>query len=160
MRKERILLTKTVIYTVCMIQKGEQFLFVNRPAERGFPGFIAPGGKVEAHESPSEAAIREVAEETGLQVTTLYFKGLDEFVEPTQNYRYMVFNYLATSFDGVCLAHPPEGSLHWLTLDEVKEQPMQPWFSRRLPLFLQEGTFEIHQIKKNTRSADVIIHYL
>lgn len=68
-------------------------------------------GKVEAHESPSEAAIREVAEETGLQVTTLYFKGLDEFVEPTKNYRYMVFNYLATSFDGVCLTHPPEGSL-------------------------------------------------
>ncbi|WP_103105461.1 8-oxo-dGTP diphosphatase [Brevibacillus reuszeri] len=131
------------LMTMCMIRDHDQVLLINRPNSKGFPGFIAPGGKVEYPESLTEAAIREVYEETGLTVSDLVFKGIDEFMVPQTGLRYMVFNYLATLFEGELLTNPPEGELHWVPIDKIDEVPMQPWFRRRFPLFFEPGTFEI-----------------
>ena len=35
------------IYTMCMIQRNNEILLIKRPSHRGFPGYIAPGGKVD-----------------------------------------------------------------------------------------------------------------
>lgn len=130
------------LYTMCMIQDGSQVLLLNRPDHKGFPGYIAPGGKVDFPESIVNGAIREVREETGLLVKDIVYKGLDEFCDPTQGLRHMVFNYLATSFEGAILDNPPEGELLWVTKHEALHLPMQDWFKRRFPLFFQPGTFE------------------
>lgn len=131
------------LMTMCMIRDGEQVLLINRPSSKGFPGYLAPGGKVEFPESLSEATMREVREETGLRIKDLVYKGVDEYVVLQTGYRYMVFNYLATSFEGTLLENPPEGSLHWVDIDAARDLPMQPWFERRFPLFFEPGTFEI-----------------
>ncbi len=70
------------IYTMCMMQRNNEVSLIKRPDHRGFPGYIAPGGKVDFPESIVQAAKREVKEETGLLVSTLTFKGLDEYVNP------------------------------------------------------------------------------
>ncbi|MCA1319367.1 8-oxo-dGTP diphosphatase [Bacillus tianshenii] len=137
---------KVDIYTMCLVQDGEKVLLLNRPSKKGFPGFIAPGGKLDFPESLTEGAAREVYEETGLHVSELIYKGLDEFVDVKKNYRYMVFNYLTNTFEGNLLQDPPEGTLHWIHIHEAMELPMQSWFKRRFPLFFQEGTFEIYSV--------------
>ncbi|WP_136604890.1 8-oxo-dGTP diphosphatase [Paenibacillus dokdonensis] len=137
---------EVALYTMCLVQDGDKVLLLNRPSKRGFPGYIGPGGKVDFPESLTEGAIREVREETGLIVHDLIYKGLDEFVDPSTNYRYMVFNYLAISFEGELLENPPEGELRWVPIQEATSLPMQDWFKRRFPLFFDEGTFEIYEV--------------
>ncbi|WP_282940385.1 8-oxo-dGTP diphosphatase [Paenibacillus sp. RC67] len=133
------------MYTMCLVQDGDKVLLINRPDKRGFPGYLGPGGKLDFPESFTEGAAREVGEETGLKVRPedLIYKGVDEYVVPKTNYRYIVFNYLVKAFEGELLQNPPEGELAWVTVDEALQLPMQPWFRRRFPLFFQEGTFEI-----------------
>ncbi|GBF78520.1 7,8-dihydro-8-oxoguanine triphosphatase [Paenibacillus sp. 598K] len=145
-----------------MVQNGSQVLLINRPDHLGFPGFIAPGGKVDFPESIVNGAIREVREETGLIVKDIVYKGLDEFCEPDQGLRYMVFNYLATSFEGELLDHPPEGDLVWVEIEEALKLPMQDWFKRRFPLFFQQGTFEMSFVwseKRNETIEETIKNY-
>ncbi|KZE73311.1 DNA mismatch repair protein MutT [Paenibacillus polymyxa] len=134
------------IYTMCMIQDGTKVLLMNRPNRKGFPGYIAPGGKVEFPESIVNGAIREVKEETGLTVTEIVFKGIDEYCDPNQGLRYMVFNYLATATEGELLKNPPEGDLLWVDMKEALNLPMQDWFKRRFPLFFEPGTFEVSSV--------------
>ncbi len=143
------------LYTMCLIRDGDKVLLVNRPDKRGFPGYLGPGGKVDFPESLTEAAIREVWEETGLRVKNLIYKGLDEYVVPKKNYRYMVFNYLATSYEGELLQNPPEGELKWVPIQEAMNLPMQPWFRRRFPLFFEEGTFEISVVWDEEKQAPI-----
>jgi 8-oxo-dGTP diphosphatase len=137
---------QVAMYTMCLVQDGDKVLLINRPNRLGFPGYIGPGGKVDFPESLAEGAAREVWEETGLRVKDLVYKGLDEFVDPKKNFRYMVFNYLARSYEGELLQNPPEGELLWVKIDEALNLPMQDWFKRRFPLFFEEGTFEIHEV--------------
>ncbi|BBH20094.1 7,8-dihydro-8-oxoguanine triphosphatase [Paenibacillus baekrokdamisoli] len=133
------------MYTMCLVQSENKVLLINRPTSQGFPGYLGPGGKVDFPESMAEGAMRELWEETGLIVKPedLVFKGIDEYVVPKTNYRYMVFNYLAQKFEGELLSNPPEGELLWVDINEALELPMQPWYKRRFPLFFEPGTFEI-----------------
>lgn len=137
---------KVALYTMCLVRDQDRILLMNRPAEKGFPGWIAPGGKVDFPESLTEGAAREVWEETGLIVRNLTYKGLDEFVDPKRNFRYMVFNYVADEFEGELLENPPEGELKWVSIHEASTYPMQDWFKRRLSFFFEEGTFEVYAV--------------
>jgi 8-oxo-dGTP diphosphatase len=147
------------IHTMCMVQDGTKVLLVNRPDKLGFPGYIAPGGKVDFPESIVNGAIREVKEETGLIVKEIIYKGLEEFCDPKTGVRYMVFNYLATSFEGKLLENPPEGELTWVEMKEALNLPMQDWFKRRFPLFFEHGTFEMSYVwdKENNKTLDKTI---
>lgn len=140
------------IYTMCMIQDGNKVLLINRPDSKGFPGYLGPGGKVDFPESFTEGAVREIKEETGLDVRPedLIYKGVDEYVVPETNYRYMVFNYLTHKFSGELLPDPPEGEIEWVDRDVALDLPMQPWFKRRFPLFFEDGTFEISVVWDET----------
>ena len=51
-----------------IVRKGDEVLFVKRGIEPGKGLWSLPAGFLEYEESPSEAAVRELEEETGLEV--------------------------------------------------------------------------------------------
>lgn len=57
-----------------LCKRDQEILFVRKPKAK----WNLPGGKVEAGETPFEAALRELAEETGVQVPNLEFVALYE----------------------------------------------------------------------------------
>jgi 8-oxo-dGTP diphosphatase len=122
-----------------------------------YNGYIAPGGKIEFSESPVEGAIREVKEETGLIVRNLVYKGLAEYMNPFIKERYMIFNYLSSDFEGELLENHPEGKPEWIDLESLDKIEMQDSFRKRLPLFFEVGTFEIHRIWKENRKYEETI---
>ena len=149
--------------TMTMVVDNDRVLLINRPDQKGFPGYIAPGGKVDYPESIVKGAMREVFEETGLVVKEIFYKGLSEFCDPATKLRYMVFNYLATSFDGELLTNPPEGELLWVHKDELSSLPMQDWFRARIPLFFERGTYEHHVLwdgEKQERVSEIMKKYI
>ena len=131
------------IWTVCMIQNEDKVLLLDRQHDN-FKGFIPPGGKVEFPESIVESAIREVKEETGLEVSNLIYKGLYEYVNPVAKDRYMIFNYITKDFKGELLEDAPEGKPVWVNVEDAYILPMQKSIQRRFPVFFEDGTFEIH----------------
>lgn len=54
------------IVTLCFVKKGEQILMINRNKPPFMGMWNALGGHVEENESPREAAIREIKEESGI----------------------------------------------------------------------------------------------
>ena len=62
--------------TKAMNENGEPIIFAT---QRGYGdlkgGWEFPGGKIEEGETSEEAAIREMIEETGLQILNLKYKG-------------------------------------------------------------------------------------
>jgi len=147
-------------WTVCMIQKEDKVLLLDRQHD-DFKGFIPPGGKVEFPESIVESAIREVKEETGLEVRNLIYKGLYEYVNPVSMDRYMIFNYLTKDFEGELLENPPEGKAVWVKIEDAYKLPMQQSIRRRFPYFFEEGSFEI-QVEWNqeeNKEGRVTIHH-
>lgn len=57
-----------------LCKRDREILFVRKPKAR----WNLPGGKVEDGETPFEAALRELAEETGVNATSLEFVALYE----------------------------------------------------------------------------------
>ncbi|HTE57011.1 MAG TPA: NUDIX hydrolase [Kofleriaceae bacterium] len=66
--------------SVAIITDGGKVLMARRRASEGEISWVFPGGAIEAGESPEEAAVREVDEETGLKVEVI--KVLGDRVHP------------------------------------------------------------------------------
>lgn len=132
-------------FTLCLVQNENHVLLLDRQHD-SFSGFIPPGGKVDFPESFTEAAIREVKEETGLDIHDLTYKGLYEYVNPVKKERYIIMNYIASQFSGTIIDDSKEGNPIWVHIDDLMTIPMQKSIRRRIPYMLEEGTFEIHVI--------------
>lgn len=101
--------------------------------------YNGPGGKVEAGETPREAARREVREEIRATVPILSKAGELEFVFGAAHYM-TVHVYRAPCLEGEP-EETPEASPRWVDVDAVPYDQM--WDDDRywLPLLLDERTF-------------------
>ncbi|WP_125583545.1 8-oxo-dGTP diphosphatase [Levilactobacillus cerevisiae] len=81
-------------------------------------GHSFPGGHVEVGESCAQAAIREVFEETGLQLKTVEFCGTCEWFDDSRQKRKLGLLYRGNDFTGELRASD-EGQISWLPRSEM-----------------------------------------
>ena len=110
-RAERVILTN-----LCMIQSGTKVL-VEEKIGKGADGIIFPGGHVEEHEPVVDSVIREMREETGLNIESPQLCGVKEWINEDGS-RYLVFLFRADRFSGD-LASSAEGDVFWMELEDV-----------------------------------------
>ncbi len=125
---------------ICIV-KNKKILLLNRQHDN-FKGWIQPGGKVEFMESIFDAAIREVKEETGLDILNLKLKGISGFINKTKGERYIYYDFLSNNFKGTIKNQSKEGNPKWWDIDQLNNIDMQEDIRKRIPLYLRDGSFE------------------
>ena len=105
MRTEMVELTN-----LCMIKDGDKYLLQNR-VKKDWQGYTFPGGHIEPGESIVQSAIREVKEETGLDVKHPKICGI-KWWEVSKNKRYVVLLFKTNEYCG-SLQSSDEGKVFW-----------------------------------------------
>lgn len=91
-------------------------LVLDKVKKHGWEGLTFPGGHLEEGESLYDSAVREVWEETGLEVANLELRGLVHWDQGS--IKDLGFLYYTSDFTGQLLQDPPEGRLYWQDLEE------------------------------------------
>ncbi|MBQ0004558.1 MAG: 8-oxo-dGTP diphosphatase [Clostridiales bacterium] len=107
--------------TLCYIEKDQCYLMLFRNKKPDDPNegkWVGVGGKFEEGETPDQCLLREVWEETGVQLTDYVYRGLVHFVsdiwEDEEMYLYSGYDY-----DGEISSVCSEGELSWIKISEV-----------------------------------------
>lgn len=121
--------------TLCYLERGEEVLLLHRTKKRSDPNegkWIGVGGKLEPKETPEDCMRREIAEETGLSVTSYAYRGVVDFFSnewpPERMHLFTV-----TAWDGT-QRECDEGDLRWVPKAEMESLPM--WEGDRIFLRL------------------------
>jgi 8-oxo-dGTP diphosphatase len=114
----------TIPRTLCFITYGSDILLLKRGThKRIYPGrYNGVGGHIERDEDPLTGAIREMREETGLDLVNMRFRGaLNVDAGGANGIMVFVFTADATSRDFV---DSDEGTLEWVPRDQIDGLPL------------------------------------
>jgi 8-oxo-dGTP diphosphatase len=95
----------------------------NKDPQRG--NWVLPGGKIHAFESIAEAAMRELAEETGLTVEVERQFRVYEIINPPQEHRLVIYSW-ARVIGGDLRASDDISEVRFVSLQELGELPLTP----------------------------------
>ncbi len=109
-----------IMATLCYVKKNNKTLMIHRVKKKNdmHQGkWNGLGGKLNDGETPEECVIREVWEESGLEIEKPKLKGILTFPEFSQGKSWYVFLYEAREFTG-SLIESCEGNLEWIKDEE------------------------------------------
>jgi ADP-ribose pyrophosphatase YjhB (NUDIX family) len=146
----------TLVYAI----QGDEVLLHRRVKGPNKDLWVAPGGKLEPDESPTECAVREMHEETGLEIADPVLRGIMTEVSPRPDYQWITFIFAATRWSGAFAPATGIGEFRCVRTSEVFTLEIPPtdriFFARVIRLadrpFLLKFTYDANL--KITRMED------
>lgn len=139
---------ENVIFTnMCMITDGKGCVLVEDRVAPDWPGVTFPGGHVEKGESFTDAAVREVFEETGIKVSGLSMCGVKDWTRDDGT-RYVVLLYRTCRFEGEPVSSE-EGRVWWAPFEELSGMKLAAGMETMLRLFCEDELSEQFFHKEN-----------
>ena len=135
---------KTELTNMVMVEDRATGRVLVQQRVKSWTGLSFPGGHVEAGESFVDSAIREVKEETGLDIRNLKSCGVIHWANKDSLDRYIVYLYKTSDFSGELLSETEEGKVFWIAPDELKAQNLSNNFGNYLPMFLEDKYNEFY----------------
>ena len=107
-------------------------------------GISFPGGHAEPGVSIYDSAIREIKEETGLDIRNLKACGFMYWFNNKTEDRYFTYFYKTTDYSGELIGTTDEGKVFWASLGELDEMKLAPNFKEYMPMFLESAYSEAY----------------
>ena len=142
--------------TLCYIEQNGRYLMLHRvkkDQDLNRDKWIGIGGKFESGESPENCLLREVEEETGLQLDSWRYCGIVTFVSEEWGTEYMHL-FHSDSFHGT-LRECGEGVLEWIDKSALQNLPAL-WEGDRIFLRLMEEGGPFFSLKLCYRGDSLI----
>jgi len=132
-------MSKIEMTNMVMIQDKQTGKVLVQDRVKSWKGLSFPGGHVEDSESIVDSAVREVKEETGLDICNLKSCGIVHWLNKKTLERFMVFLYKTTEYSGELITESDEGRNFWITVDEMRNTPSENQMPKNyLPMFLED----------------------
>lgn len=134
-RAEKVILTNMVmVYN----DKGE--ILVQQKVDDDWTGLCFPGGHVEKGESFVMSAVREIKEETGLDIVNPKLCGVKQFYTDDDE-RYVVLLFKTNQFKGEIISSD-EGEVFWISPESLPEYNLAVSFMEMYQVFTNEDISE------------------
>ncbi|MCQ5362251.1 MAG: NUDIX hydrolase [Candidatus Methanomethylicia archaeon] len=122
-----------------ILVKDRQILLVKRGHEPNKGMWSIPGGLIKLGETAEEAAIREVREETGLEVSIGAVAGVFNVIikdsDSKIKYHYVIIDYFGEVVGGMLRPGTDVTDARWFWLDEIGGVETSPTVRKALELF-------------------------
>lgn len=150
--------------TLCYIEQDGKYLMLHRTKKQNDFNqnlWLGLGGHIETGESPEECVVREVKEESGLELTDYKFRGMVTFSD-SNVYEYM-FLFTADKFLGE-ITDSDEGELQWTEKEKVLNE-LPVWEGDKIflkllaqdyPFFSLKLEYENRKLKKASLDGNII----
>jgi 8-oxo-dGTP diphosphatase len=123
---------KPVVGVGAIILDGDQILLEKSKNSPGKGKWSVPGGLVDLGENVEDAVVREVKEETGLEVYEPRLVDVVDYISLGERgggmYHYVIIDYLVTSKGGKPKAASDAADLKWVPFNEVDEYDLTTSF--------------------------------
>jgi 8-oxo-dGTP diphosphatase len=113
-------LPKPRLTAAVLVEKDGKYLLAERNKENAKGFWIIPGGGVEFGETTEQAAVREIKEETNLDVEIVRFIGFKEVINVPGRYHSVVFFYLARPLHEDIKASDDVSKARFFTLEDIE----------------------------------------
>ena len=138
-----------ILTNMCMICDGNKVLVQDRK-NPNWPGITFPGGHVKPEESFVESVIREVKEETNLDIAQVKLCGVKQWTSKSEDYRSLVFFFRTDTFSGT-LKSSNEGEVFWIEKDNLHNYQLADGFAGMYEVFEQEELSENYYWLENNQ---------
>lgn len=132
---------------MCMIYDDKGNVLVQDRIDQKWGRITFPGGHIEKNESFVESVIREVKEETGLDIRSPKICGTKQWLQEDGS-RYIVLFYKTNMFSGT-LKSSDEGEVFWIKMNELKKLQLANGFDEMFDIFVSDELQEFQWIKEN-----------
>lgn len=129
----------TELTVMCMVCDGDRIL-VQEKVNGGWMGLCFPGGHVERDESFVKAAMREVREETGLEIEPPSLCGVKQF-KNDDGERYIVMLFKTDCWHGEPRSSE-EGKVFWINRADISKYELAESFAEMYEVFVRDDISE------------------
>src|SRR5882672_5156197 len=112
--------TRPEVCVGAVVVDDDRLLMIRRGHGPGAGEWSIPGGRVEFGETLVEALVREVFEETNLEIAVDHFLGFAEGID--DEYHFVFMDFAATALDAAVIAPGDDAAeARWVNLTDVVE---------------------------------------
>lgn len=128
---------RTVLTNMCMVYDDNHNILVEDRVLPTWPGITFPGGHVEDDETIEHSVIREVKEETGLDITDIECCGHIEWLGIEENARHLAILYRTKKYSGE-LQSSREGRVFWINIADIDKYTLSTDFDKILSILIRK----------------------